>query len=62
VNNVSGQSPDAYHAGHYVVANIVFYPVERITFGLEALYGIREDSSGHSGDDGRISFSAQYRF
>jgi hypothetical protein len=62
VNNVSGQAPNAYHAGHYVVANIVYYPVDRITLGLEALYGIRQDNNGSSGDDARISFSAQYRF
>jgi hypothetical protein len=62
VNNVSGQAPEAYHAGHYIVANIVFYPVDRITLGLEALYGIRQDNDGHSGEDGRLSFSAQYRF
>ncbi len=30
--------------------------------GLEALYGIREDQDGNTGDDGRLSFSVQYRF
>jgi hypothetical protein len=60
-NNVS-QSGDAYHRGHYVVANFMYYPTDRIWMGIEALYGIREDKNGNEGDDGRVSFSVQYRF
>lgn len=62
VDDTSGQGDDTYESGHYVVANIMYYPVERIILGLEALYGIRKDQNGDTGDDGRLSFSIQYRF
>jgi hypothetical protein len=61
-DGTSGQPTDTYESGHYLVANIVYYPVDRIWLGVEALYGIREDQSGETGDDGRLSFSIQYRF
>ena len=59
---VTGQSPSAYKAGHYAVANIMYYPTDRIWVGIEALYGVRNDVNGNKGDDGRLSFSVQYRF
>ena len=62
VDGASGQLGSTYRSGHYVVANLSFYPTERIWMGLEALYGIREDQDGSTGDDGRLSFSVQYRF
>jgi hypothetical protein len=62
VDDASGQGGDTYESGHYMVVNIMFYPTERIWMGLEALYGIREDQDGDTGDDLRLSFSVQYRF
>jgi hypothetical protein len=62
VDNSSDQPGDAYESGHYGVANITYYPTPRLWLGLEALYGVRNDNSGESGDDGRLSFSVQYRF
>lgn len=62
VDDSSDQADSTYESGHYVVANIVYYPNDRLWLGLEGLYGIREDQDGDSGDDGRLSFSVQYRF
>jgi hypothetical protein len=62
VDGASGQAGSTYRSGHYVVANTTYYPAERVWIGLEALYGIREDQDGSTGDDGRLSFSVQYRF
>jgi hypothetical protein len=62
VDDKSEQSGITYRSGQYVVLNIMYFPTERIWLGLEALYGIREDKDGNTGDDGRLSFSVQYRF
>ena len=62
VDNVSGEAGSDYHAGQYAVANVRYYPAERVMLGAEVLYGIREDNDGDKGDDLRLQFSAQYRF
>lgn len=62
VDNSADQGGGAFRLGHYAVANIMFYPTERVWMGIEALYGIRQDKDGNTGDDGRVSFSVQYRF
>lgn len=62
VYNVSSQPDGAYQSGHYGVLNLTYYPTERIWLGIEGLYGVRKDKDGNTGDDGRISFSVQYRF
>jgi hypothetical protein len=62
VDNVTGQGPDTYHRGQYAIANLRYYPTERVMLGGEVLYGVREDRDGSTGDDLRLQFSAQYRF
>ena len=62
VDNASGQAGSDYHSGQYAVANVRYYPAERVMVGGEVLYGIREDNDGDKGDDLRLQFSAQYRF
>jgi hypothetical protein len=62
VDNVSGEAGSDYHTGQYAVANLRYYPAERVMLGVEALYGIREDNDGDKGDDLRVQMSAQYRF
>lgn len=62
VYSVGSQPPGTYQSGNYVVANIMWYPVDRVWIGVEFLYGVRKDLSGAHGDDTRVSFSAQYRF
>ncbi len=62
VNNSPDQSNATYHGGQYLVGNLIFNPVERVALGLEGLYGVREDKDGSTGNDIRVSFSAQFRF
>jgi len=62
LENDSGQTPGDYKDGHYLVVNVMYFPIERICLGLEGLYGIRQDKDGATGEDGRMSFSVQYRF
>ena len=62
LDNVSGEAGSDYHAGHYGVFNLRYYPAERVMIGGEVLYGLREDNDGSTGDDLRLQFSMQYRF
>jgi hypothetical protein len=62
VDNDSAQSGSAYHSGQYIALNLRYYPADRVLFGGEVLYGIREDNDGSTGEDLRVQFSAQYRF
>ena len=62
VDSPAEQGGGTYEQGHYGVVNIMFYPADRIWTGFELLYGVREDQNGNTGDDGRLSFSVQYRF
>jgi hypothetical protein len=62
VDDDSQQGGGAYQSGDYLVLNVMWYPTERILCGVEGLWGIRTNQDGSSGDDGRVSFSAQYRF
>jgi hypothetical protein len=62
VDNVAGQGPDSHHRGQYGFANLRYYPTDRVMFGGEVLYGVREDRDGSTGDDLRLQLSAQYRF
>ena len=62
VDNDADQAGSDYHAGQYAVANLRYYPAERVMLGGEVLYGIREDNDGDEGDDLRVQFSVQYRF
>ena len=62
VDNASGQAGSDYHAGHYALVNLRYYPAERVMIGGEVLYGMREDNDGSKGDDLRFQFSVQYKF
>jgi hypothetical protein len=63
VDNSNGQRPDAYHRGHYGLANLLFYPVENAMVGGELQWGRRENFlDGFKSDDFRIQFSFKYNF
>jgi hypothetical protein len=62
VDNASGEAGSDYHTGQYAVANVRYYPAERVMVGGEVLYGVREDNDGDKGDDVRLQLSVQYRF
>jgi hypothetical protein len=62
VDNTSFQDPSAFHHGDYASVNVLYTPADSLLFGVEALWGEREDNDGSSGEDLRIQFSAKYSF
>ena len=63
VDNSNGQAPDAYHRGHYGLANLLYYPWENVMMGGEFEWGRRENFlDGFKADDFRIQFSFKYNF
>jgi hypothetical protein len=63
INNSDGPSPEAFHTGHYALANILCHPSKSLFFGPEFQWGRRTNNSdGFSVNDYRIQFSIQYRF
>jgi hypothetical protein len=62
VDNLAGQSSNAFKKGEYFSANILHYPAENILIGAELLWGTREDFNGNDGDDTRIQFTFKYNF
>ena len=63
IDNSNGQAPDAFHRGHYGLANLLFYPVENVMVGGEFQWGRRENFlDGFKSDDFRIQFSFKYNF
>ena len=63
IDNSNGQSPDAYHRGHYGLANLLYYPIDNVMVGGELQWGRRENFlDGFKSDDFRIQFSFRYNF
>jgi hypothetical protein len=62
VDNLSGQSDSSFKLGQYGSVNLLYYPWKNTMFGVEYLYGQREDKNGQSGEDHRIQFSFKYSF
>ena len=58
--DISGMAvPKSYQSGH---ANIIWSPIERLSFGAEYIYGRREDESGDDGVLSRMQLSAKYLY
>jgi hypothetical protein len=63
IENSEGQTPDAYHRGHYALTNLLYYPVENVMVGGEFQWGRRENfQDGFASNDYRIQFSFKYSF
>jgi DcaP outer membrane protein len=63
IENSEGQTADAFHRGHYALANLLFYPVENVMMGGEFQWGRRQNfQDGFHSDDFRIQFSFRYNF
>jgi len=58
--NSDGQLATAFKSGQYFSTNLLFYPVKTVMFGVEYMWGHREDNDGLGGNDNRIQFSAKY--
>lgn len=62
VDNTNYQDDTAFHQGQYGSVNVIYYPTKNVFYGVEYLYGRREDNGGDSGSDHRVQFSAHYGF
>ncbi len=62
VDNTNFQTGTAYHNGIYASANLLYYPVKDVFYGIEYLYGRREDNDGNAGQDQRVQISVHYNF
>jgi hypothetical protein len=61
-DNAGGQRNNAFHAGRYFSANLLYSPVPSLLMGGEFLWGERETKNGAIGNDNRIQLSAKYNF
>lgn len=48
--NTEGQGPAAYHQTYYGSVNLVWQVRKRLSVGMEALYGYKQDKNGANGD------------
>jgi hypothetical protein len=63
ISNSDGQTPDAFHRGHYASGNILFYPADNVMLGSEVIWGRRENFlDGFSSEDVHLQFSFKYNF
>jgi hypothetical protein len=60
--NSPGQFNTEQHIGSYASVNLLYYPMQNVTVGVEALWGERVDISGATGQDQRIQFSTRVKF
>src|SRR5688572_6594942 len=62
-DNTDAQAPDAFKAGHYALANLLYYPVTGVMLGGEFQWGRRENfSDGFTSDGIKVQFSFKYNF
>lgn len=62
VDNTNFQEPSAFQTGQYASINLLYTPDPRLLFGIEYLWGQREDFDGATGDDNRLQLTAKYSF
>jgi nucleoside-specific outer membrane channel protein Tsx len=63
ITNSDGQAPDAFHAGHYALGNLLYSPVANVMMGGEFQWGRRVNFSDHFQYDGyKMQFSFKYNF
>jgi hypothetical protein len=60
LTNLASQGPTAYHLTHYASLNLVWQIRERLSLGLEGLYGSKEENDGHRGNAVRVQFGLLY--
>ena len=63
IDNSNGQTPSAFHRGHYAIGNLMYYPTPNVMCGIELQYGKRENfEDDFTSDDTRIQASFKYNF
>ena len=61
-DNRSVQPSDSFQRSQYASGNFVWMPNEHWLFGVEGLWGKREDKDGADGTDFRTQFTTRYTF
>ncbi len=63
IDNVAGQTDDAYKTGHYALGNLLYTPVPGVMIGGELQWGRREMfRDPYVGDGLKLQFSFKYNF
>lgn len=63
IDNSTGQSPNAFHRGHYALGNLLYYPATNVMAGVELQYGKRENfSDNFTSDDVKLQVSFRYNY
>ncbi len=63
IYNSNGQAPNAFHQGHYAIANLLWNPFQNFMMGGEFQFGRRLNfSDGFNVNDYRVQFSFKYNF
>jgi TolA-binding protein len=62
VDNYDFQPPDAYRRTNRLAVNVVFSPTSRADFGLEYIYGTRQNRDRQSADANQFQAVALFRF
>jgi hypothetical protein len=61
-DNTVGQSANAFHAGTYASANLLYALTKNVLVGGEYIQGRRENKDGSAGRDNRFQFSTKVSF
>ncbi|HTX87413.1 MAG TPA: DcaP family trimeric outer membrane transporter [Bacteroidales bacterium] len=63
IMNSDGQAPSDYHLGHFVEANLLYYPWHNVMVGVEFQWIYRQNNSdGYTSQATKINFSLKYNF
>lgn len=62
IQNSDGQTNDAFHKGHYAIANLLYYPWTDVMAGVEYQWGQRDNKGPFKSKDMRVQFSFRYNF
>lgn len=62
IENHDEQADDSFKLGQYALVDLLWYPWKNTMFGVEYLFGHREDKDGATGEDHRLQFSFKYSF
>jgi hypothetical protein len=61
LRNLASQAADAYHVTHYASLNLVWQIRKKLSFGMEVLYGSKEENDGSRGNVVRAHFGLLYK-
>ena len=61
ISNSNAMTADAYHQGHYALANLLYHPIKQVTMGGEFQFGRRVNfTDGFNYNDYKMQFSFRY--